>query len=1402
MKSQSFTRAFCVLALLLGFFALVNCGTGTKLEKITVTPANPTMAKGTNLQLTAMGSYSDGNQQALTDSVAWQSAANVAQVSDQGQVTAMAEGSAQISASYQGVTGSTYVTIGAPALVAIAVSPNPSSLPVGESEQLAAVGTYSDGTVQDVTQSVTWSSSPAGVASITSSGMANGLAVGKTTVVAASANVQGAALLSVGAAVLTSISVTPGDPTVPAGDTQQFIATGNYSDGSTQDLTASVTWSSPAPGVATITSGGLATGIGTGTTTISAAVGNISGSTALTVSPAVLVSVAVTPGTASIISGNTQQFTAIGTYSNGSVQNLTASATWTSLAAGVASVNPAGLATGLAAGAAAISASVGGLTGSASLSVAAPSLVSIAVTPGNVSIAAGGSQQFTATGTYNNGTTQDLTSSVTWSSSLPKVAAIGSGLASAAALGQTTITASSGSISGSATMTVTAGFVLTGPLNTARQYHTATLLNNGLVLIAGGFGSSGALASAELYNPVNGTFMSTGSLNTARGQHTATLLQNGTVLILGGTDGNSSLASAEIYNPATATFTPVGSLNTARAMHSATVLPSGMVLVCGGIDPNNQPLASAELYNPYTGTFTSAGNLNVARSLHTAALLNNGQVLLAGGNPQAAQTSAELYDPSSGTFTSTGNLNAGRYDHTATLLNDGTVLIAGGTGGNGAPATAELYDATTGMFTPTGSLSTARFEHTASLLNNGTVLIAGGFAGNGALNSAELYDPASGTFSLTGSLSNARYNHAATLLNNGMTLITGGFNEVVLAGSEFYEPTSLTPPNLVSISVSPANPTVPLGAAQPMVATGTFSDNSTQQLASVTWSSSNSASVATTNDATDHGAAYAAASGSAVVTACAGSVCGSTPVTVGPPALLSIAVTPANSTVPSGYSVHFSAVGSYTDGSTQSLTNSATWNSSSNTVTITPAGLATGWDLGVFSITATVGSITGTATLTVSPAVMVSLSLNPTSLFMSVGTTLPLQVIGNMSDGSTPALDGGNVSWSVGGPPIATVDGFGNVTALQNGTTSVVAQSGGFTATANVTIAPVASVQIIPAAISMAAGTSTQLHAIATLSDGRTEDVTNTISWSSAQPSIASVSAGMVSALQVGAATITAQGSGFSGSASLNVLPVASLNIFPTPLSLVVGATYQLRAIATLSDGSTEDVTAIATWSSDQANIVSVNSGMVSALAIGSSNVSASANGVGATDPVTVVPLVFVSYFNRANAVASGIDGTLRIANPGVTTTATNNGSLCAMIYVFDQSQELNECCGCSISDGGLLTLSLLNDLTANPLRTPPNVGTIMVIPSDIRPNPQCDPSSLTPYGDLSGSETNDQPNGDGTFQVSETSFSSASLSSAIEANVAAVCSYLENQGSGAGICSCGGGEGNSSSQEKPHLRR
>jgi hypothetical protein len=240
----------------------------------------------------------------------------------------------------------------------------------------------------------------------------------------------------------------------------------------------------------------------------------------------------------------------------------------------------------------------------------------------------------------------------------------------------------------------TGEWIPTGVLRDARGSHTATLLRSGLVLVAGGMDNnfSDRLASAELYDPATGKWSPTGSLTLDRGResHTATLLDDGMVLVVGGRVFGPFMAhGAELYDPTSGTWIATAAPSAVRVEHTATLLRNGKVLVAGGVKSNaiGVELDSAELFDPITRTFGATGKLQIARNRQTATLLQSGRVLIAGGFrfivdgdlkiPSTLRV-AELYDPDTGQWTVSTEMNGVRAEHTATSLADGTVLVAGG----------------------------------------------------------------------------------------------------------------------------------------------------------------------------------------------------------------------------------------------------------------------------------------------------------------------------------------------------------------------------------------------------------------------------------------------------------------------------------------------------------------------------------------------------------------------------------------------------------------------------------------------------------------------------------------------------------------------------------------------------
>lgn len=337
------------------------------------------------------------------------------------------------------------------------------------------------------------------------------------------------------------------------------------------------------------------------------------------------------------------------------------------------------------------------------------------------------------------------------------------------------------------------GFAMTGSMvSPSRGLQTATLLTDGTVLIVGGQtvtqGSATYFSSGELYDPATGAFTATGSMHEARESDTATLLQNGRVLIVGG-QNDQVLASAELYDPQTGKFSPTGSMAGPRENETATLLTDGRVLIAGGngADGDTAPLATAEIYDPKTGAFSSTGSMSTARLRAGAARLSDGRVLIVGGEDANLNPtfSAEIYNPGSGSFSPTGSMTAAAFSVAAISMLDGRVFVVGA--GADTTATAEIYDPKNGSFSLTGRMA-APHPDAAVLLHDGRVLVIGGhWAGESGSVTADLYDPTTNTFGAGGTLVSPRLDESTTAMADGRVLLAGGVDG---ASAEVYTPPS------------------------------------------------------------------------------------------------------------------------------------------------------------------------------------------------------------------------------------------------------------------------------------------------------------------------------------------------------------------------------------------------------------------------------------------------------------------------------------------------------------------------------------------------------------------------------------------------------------------------------------
>ncbi len=468
------------------------------LVTVAVTPATATIPTNGMQQFVATATYSDGTSRNVTALSAWTSATpTVATVnSTSGIASGVAVGTSAIAASFGGKAGSALLTVNNGTLLSIAVTPVNPSLATGGMQALIATGTYSNGTSINITAISSWSSATATVATVTSAGLATGVSPGSAVVSASLGGISGSTTLTVSAATLSSIAISPLNPVLQIGATRQLTVTATYSDASTANVTSMSVFSSATPANVTVAANtGLATGNAAGSSLVSATFNGKTASTTVTVSGAMLSSIAVTPASATVAIAGTQAFVATGTYSDGTSAIITNSVTWSSGSILVGTILPSGVATGVSSGTATITATSGLNTGSASLTVTpALTLVSIAITPLNPSAVVGATRQFTATGTYSDASTADITNAVTWSSSLTSVATIAStGNATALAAGVSNITATQGVRNASTTLTVTAaavGINLGGATNFGVLAGTSITNNSGgTTLVTGDVGS-------------------------------------------------------------------------------------------------------------------------------------------------------------------------------------------------------------------------------------------------------------------------------------------------------------------------------------------------------------------------------------------------------------------------------------------------------------------------------------------------------------------------------------------------------------------------------------------------------------------------------------------------------------------------------------------------------------------------------------------------------------------------------------------------------------------------------------------------------------------------------------------------------------------------------------------------
>ena len=669
-------------------------------------------------------------------------------------------------------------------LASVAVTAPSANLTVGQSEQMKATGTYSDGTTKDLTSSAAWSSSNSAVGSVSASGVLSAKASGACSVVATISGVSGSFGLTI-APSLVSIAITPSTASIAPQTTQQFIATGTYSDGSKQNLTGSVNWTSSSTAVATISNSaptqGLVLGLAAGATTITVTSGSLSAAASVSVSSASATSISISPVNFTMPLGLAQQFTATASFSDGTTQNVTDVVAWDSSQTGIASISTSGLATARNLGTTSISAVFQSLTSSTSLTVNASNLTSLSIQPANAVIAQGTNIQFKAIGTFNDGSTRGVTYQSAWSSSDISVLAIGAsnGLGFGVAPGTVTVTATLGSATASVTLTVTSAKIVS--ISVTPQNVTIPTSAHANFKATGVFDDS---TTQDITSTVSWS-----SNNTA-------------VATVGNSPGSLGIATGASAGSAniTASFSYAG----ASAAGSSTLTVNSATLTSISLTPASGLVApGSSLQFNAVGSFSDGTTQNL-----------NSWVTWSSSNTNIATVSAGLATGQSGGI-ATISAQSGSLSASAQLLVESATLS---------------FIQVTPHNTSVPATINVQFKALGTFANGDTQDLTSVVTWTSSASSVGTISNTKGSFGL------------ATATAPGATTISAAF-----AGQIGTATLNVTSATLASIAVTPASAAIGLGGSQQFTATGTFSDQSVFTLTYQAQWSSLDAGVATIN---------------------------------------------------------------------------------------------------------------------------------------------------------------------------------------------------------------------------------------------------------------------------------------------------------------------------------------------------------------------------------------------------------------------------------------------------------------------------------------------------------------------------------------------------------------------------
>ena len=1147
------------------------------LSAINVTPKDISVPVGTYGNFFAEGTYSDGSTLDITHQVAWTSSDDtVGTIDSNGLATAHSVGVTEVTATLDSISGFATATVTPAVLESITVIPLNSILPVNVTKQYHAYGYYSDKSIVEVTDVVSWTVADAAVGSfdISEKGLLSAIGAGSTKVTATMDLISGEADLTVVTANLVSVTVTPGAITKPAGTYGNFIATAAYESSTNPgnyfnvDISHSAIWSSTLPDKASVDTRGLALALEKtadgSPAIINAVYKGASGSSTVIVTDATLESVVVTPQETSVVVGLSQGYSAMGIYTDKSVHDLTAKATWRSSDTAVAYVNSLGSTAGIAytyvAGSTTITAAFDGKEDSAELSVTAASITSLQITPADLTVVKGSSQQYSAIAYFDNGTSQDVTAQASWSSTPADIVGViptgeSGGQAKALAVGSSEISA-----------------VYDGVLSNTAQVEVTD-----------------ATLSSIVIDPVNESVA-----NGVNVQYRA-----------------MGIYSDDTFSDITLLVTWISSDTSV-----ATIAASGASTALAYTHKDGNTTISATL-----GLIKDSTTLSVTAATVESIQITPADETVPKGTSGSYSAIAYYSDSTSEDVT----------DKVAWVSTDTTVVSIVSTGDNAGYAKALNVGSTTiKAYLDEVPSNTAQVTVTAAILENVQItpnnktLVKGT---NEQYFVHAIYSDLSSkdvtAFAQIQSLNTAVVtfdgNNMADAVSVGDAELTTTY-EGVVSEREFLH---VVAPKITSIQVTPADLSIPKGTVDYYTATA-FYDNgdSADVTALATWVSADPAvvNIVTSGAEAGYAEAVGAEGETTTISATLDGMSDSVGVTILASALESLTISPINESVAKGLQVQYMATGIYLDGTSVDLTLEVTWQSlATDKATIESSGLATAVSVGATTISATLGAVSASTTLTVTTETITSIQVTPASVSVPRGTAGIYTAVAYYSD-NTHADITQQATWISADPTVAKIVSSGLVggvaLAFDVGSTTITASFDGTTSNAaeiEVTAATITSVEIIANDVEFPKGTTVYYEAVAHYGELVTTDITLEADWTSANSGVATVVDGEVYGVAQGSTQISILFEGLSDVQDINVTEalITGLIITPADHNMSISLTQQYLATAQYDDGSTKNVTSDVTWISSDTTIAAIeSSGLATALVTGATTITAAYEGV------------------------------------------------------------------------------------------------------------------------------------------------------------------------------------------------